>query len=179
MRWVAAILVACVCTHAAGREEDGLSAVELDALFSLKALLTYDPSGQVWQTWHGKPCHKDPWVGVECEASLTGKHVVGLDFPALGLKSSNLPEELGNLTKLRMLRLGRDWGNAFQGGHLQKSRLSKGTGAEKLGVRDERRTLTRYTSSELGAADRPAVPAVWWKRLGRYVRRHLCRSPFV
>lgn len=116
MRWVAAILVACVCTHAAGREEDGLSAVELDALFSLKALLTYDPSGQVWQTWHGKPCHKDPWVGVECEASLTGKHVVGLDFPALGLKSSNLPEELGNLTKLRMLRLGRDWGNAFQGG---------------------------------------------------------------
>jgi hypothetical protein len=118
MRWVLLMALACVCGAASEAE---IPYSELSALFALKAVLTLDPSGEVWRTWIGLPCDESPWVGVECEKQLDPsvgrmqKHVVSLDLPALALESRALPEELGDLTKLRMLRLGRDWGNSFRG----------------------------------------------------------------
>lgn len=117
-RWALLMGLAYVCGVASEVE---IPYSELSALFALKAVLTLDPSGEVWRTWNGLPCGESPWVGVECESSASAaspemqKHVVSLDLPALALESRALPGELGALTKLRMLRLGRDWGNSFRG----------------------------------------------------------------
>lgn len=179
MRWV--LLMALVYACGAASEAE-IPYSELSALFALKAVLTLDPSGEVWSTWNGLPCDESaPWVGVECESTASTdstvemqKHVVTLDLPALGLESRALPEDLGALSKLRMLRLGRDWGNVFRGTvrYLRcgvRPALQSDTGGPCLtrvvihtgALPSSLQLLTNLQYLLLGGNDITAIPSDW------------------